>query len=74
MGGALQSTMENLKMSSIPRSLLLFFLFTLSCSPADSGHRVPLNTIKLPPGFHISLYAAHVPNARSLALSPQGTN
>lgn len=30
-------------------------------------------TITLPPGFRIGLYAANVPNARSLALSPDGT-
>ncbi|HXW00231.1 MAG TPA: sorbosone dehydrogenase family protein, partial [Anaerolineae bacterium] len=29
--------------------------------------------ITLPPGFEISLYASDVPNARSLALSPNGT-
>jgi glucose/arabinose dehydrogenase len=34
---------------------------------------VPLDTIKLPPGFQISLYADAVPNARSMALGKQGT-
>jgi len=34
---------------------------------------LPLHTIKLPPGFAISVYASNVPNARSMALSPQGT-
>jgi glucose/arabinose dehydrogenase len=32
-----------------------------------------LDTIKLPPGFKISLYAGNVPGARSMALGPDGT-
>lgn len=34
---------------------------------------VQLDKIKLPPGFHIALYASNVPGARSLVLSPKGT-
>ncbi len=34
---------------------------------------LPLDRIKLPPGFRISLYADNVPGARSIALSPDGT-
>lgn len=34
---------------------------------------LPLNLIKLPPGFNIELYAANVPNARSMSMSPTGT-
>jgi hypothetical protein len=37
------------------------------------GDELPLNNIKLPPGFEISIYAGNLPNARSLALSPKGT-
>ena len=37
-------------------------------SPAPS--RLPLSTLKLPPGFSISVYADNVPNARSMALRP----
>jgi glucose/arabinose dehydrogenase len=40
-------------------------------SPAPG--RLPLSTLKLPPGFSISLYADNVPNARSMALGPGGT-
>jgi glucose/arabinose dehydrogenase len=41
---------------------------------AESGGRsLPLETIHLPEGFSISLYAEDVPGARSLALSPGGT-
>ena len=34
---------------------------------------LPLDQIKLPPGFSISVYADDVPNARSLALGKNGT-
>lgn len=35
--------------------------------------KLPLNKIKLPPGFQIAVYAEGVTAARSLCLSPQGT-
>jgi glucose/arabinose dehydrogenase len=34
---------------------------------------LPLDKIKLPPGFEIEIYAENLTNARSLALSPNGT-
>src|SRR5436305_757969 len=34
---------------------------------------VPLDRIRLPTGFHIQIYAAHVKGARSLAVGPRGT-
>ena len=34
---------------------------------------LPLNLIKLPPGFAIDVYASGVPNAREMALGPKGT-
>jgi glucose/arabinose dehydrogenase/predicted nucleotidyltransferase len=37
------------------------------------GQTLPLERIKLPPGFRIEVYAGGVANARSLALSPNGT-
>ncbi len=33
----------------------------------------PLERLTLPPGFSIEVYAANVPNARQMALSPNGT-
>jgi glucose/arabinose dehydrogenase len=42
-------------------------------APTPAAGPLPLNQITLPPGFSISLYADRVPNARSLALGPQGT-
>ncbi|MFZ1806356.1 MAG: sorbosone dehydrogenase family protein [Cyclobacteriaceae bacterium] len=43
-------------------------------SPAitEASAQLPLNTIKLPAGFSISVYA-EVDNARSMAMSPSGT-
>ncbi len=41
-------------------------------APKYSG-KLPLDKIKLPPGFQISTYAEGVVNARSLCLSPKGT-
>jgi glucose/arabinose dehydrogenase len=35
--------------------------------------QLELDSIQLPPGFEISVYASSVPNARSLELSPNGT-
>ncbi|MGH7570517.1 MAG: PQQ-dependent sugar dehydrogenase [Gemmatimonadota bacterium] len=43
---------------------------SLFCSPAQS-QELPLETIRLPDGFRITLYA-RVPNARSMTLSPNG--
>jgi len=34
---------------------------------------VPLEKLKLPPGFQISVFADHVPNARAMALGARGT-
>jgi glucose/arabinose dehydrogenase len=38
-----------------------------------SASELPLDKIKLPPGFSISIYARNVPGARSMAWSPNGT-
>ena len=40
---------------------------------APSAAELPIHTLKLPPGFAVSLYARQVPNARSMTLSPNGT-
>jgi len=48
-----------------------FFLFF--AANAAFGRDLPLDKIKLPPGFKISLYADDVPGARSMALSSDGT-
>ncbi len=38
-----------------------------------SEDRLPLTALKLPPGFHIEVFKAKVPNARELAVSERGT-
>ena len=43
------------------------------CGQASGAAPLPLDTIKLPPGFRIDLYAHPVRGARSLALGPGGT-
>jgi len=52
----------------LPFLAVLLLAFTLG-SPPD----IDLSKIKLPPGFEISVYADEVPNARQMALSPNGT-
>ena len=46
--------------------------FILLTAPAVARD-LPLHLIKLPPGFKIELYAANVPNARSMTVSSNGT-
>ncbi len=43
------------------------------CTDPDVTPARRLESISLPPGFHISIYAENVPDARSLALGPKGT-
>ena len=49
----------------------LFFISSLSFANASSPQEV-LKQLHLPAGFSISIYADHVPNARSLALGDNG--
>ena len=50
----------------------LLVTFALCPSLACNAQDLPLNKIKLPPGFQITIYAKNVPNARSMTLSPNG--
>lgn len=62
-------------MRRLASSLLLAAVPILSvvCSPSASDpESLPLHTIKLLPGFKISVYAGNIPNARSMVLSPKG--
>lgn len=45
----------------------------VACTSSRSESSDSLSLIRLPDGFSISLYASHVPNARSLALGERGT-
>lgn len=42
-------------------------------APVFAARKLPLEKIRLPPGFRISLYAEEVPDAREMALAPDGT-
>jgi glucose/arabinose dehydrogenase len=44
-----------------------------SCGQVSRAASLPLDTIKLPPGFRIDLYAHPAPGARSMALGAGGT-
>jgi len=57
---------------SAPALLLFVLLIFTSRGLLLAGDPLPLEKIKLPPGFHISIYADHVPGARSMTLSPDG--
>lgn len=62
--------------SSIKRLLLtgpLAALAALAIGARAAQFGLPLDTLQLPPGFEISIYAADVPGARSLTLSENGT-
>jgi glucose/arabinose dehydrogenase len=52
-----------------------FFSLFLFLLPAvqGGGAELPVDRIKLPPGFRIEVYSDNVPGARSMTLSPGGT-
>ena len=54
-------------------ALVTLLIGVLSCSSVGHTMDLPLNTIKLPPGFEIRVYIDGLPNVRSMALSPKGT-
>lgn len=46
----------------------ILYLLLISVTQLCYGAELPLETLKLPPGFSISIYAAPVPGARSMTL------
>ncbi len=56
---------------SLPVFVCVLVAIGLAGSP-EAQAPLPLDQVKLPPGFSIDLYATGVRNARSLALSPGG--
>lgn len=48
---------------------LVLFALAMSANPS----RLPLQDIRMPPGFKIRIYSEKVPGARSMTLSPAGT-
>jgi len=68
---------------NVPRQNMRKILFTCALlssgaclhlgSTVSGNQDLPLNKIRLPDGFEISIYASDVPGARSMALGPNGT-
>jgi len=55
------------------RSIAVTALVLLSAFTPQTPEKLPLDQIKLPPGFAIELYATGVRNARQMALGDKGT-
>jgi glucose/arabinose dehydrogenase len=53
--------------------LLISSLIVLFAANPILADPLPIETIRLPPGFTIEVYADHVPNARGMALGKNGT-
>ena len=66
--GAAQSNMDKLKQMKVASSSLDIPLVPQTGKNADAI-RANLKRVKLPPGFHIDLYAV-VPDARHMAIAP----
>ena len=68
-------------MQQMFRILMLLSISMLQCSNINppkpkllrNNNKLPLESIKLPEGFKIDVFAENVKNARSLCLSPKGT-
>ena len=60
-------------MSQFFRPVLVILIIALFVVALRSGQALPLEKIKLPPGFRISIYATGVKNARQMALGSNGT-
>ena len=69
---ALRSAEQRRQRWRIGHVWLWIALFAL-CAWPMSSMALPLEQIKLPPGFHISIFANNVRDARSMTLSPNGT-
>jgi glucose/arabinose dehydrogenase len=59
----------------IKKIFLFFVVFNLAVtlSLGEKQKKLPLDSIKLPSGFKIELFATGVKNARSMSRSPKGT-
>ena len=64
---------QNKDAVELMNGLLLTFLTLITLPHACRAASLPLDHIKLPPGFSIAVYADNVPNARGMALGRQGT-
>lgn len=57
----------------LPLVLLALLVMLVPVDAQDVAPEPQLDTLALPPGFSIEVYSADVPNARQMALSPNGT-
>jgi glucose/arabinose dehydrogenase len=77
VGGVMTGYVKKLNQRCRPKWLTAVFwlgiLLAPLCAWPMSSMALSLEQIKLPPGFHISIYATNVHNARSMTLSPKGT-
>lgn len=53
-------------------ALIIFLLFAATGYSTARSSDIPLELVKLPPGFKINIYATDIPNARSMVMSPAG--
>lgn len=59
-------------MRNICTTIMIILVLTV-CAHTAIARELPVDWISLPEGFRITVYAEDVPNARSMALSPNGT-
>ncbi len=59
--------------ASISHKLACGLLLATLAAPACSSGTLPLEQLRVPPGFKIEIYSADVPNARELAIGSRGT-
>src|SRR5438876_12430997 len=60
-------------MSRYFRVVLVILIIGLFVAAIRSGQALPLESIKLPPGFSIGVYARGLRNAREMAVGSNGT-
>src|SRR3954469_25749759 len=65
------SAMKTPLSSRSARAAVAFFALLAFAAHADA-QGLPLDKVKLPPGFEIRIFTDNVPNARSMALGPSG--
>src|SRR5262249_45782884 len=65
--------MAGRRIRTIIASILVVSALLITGTRGPAQDRLPVDTLKLPSGFEIRVFAAHVPGARSMTLSPGGT-
>ena len=62
-----------MKFTGLPRTMSVGLSLGVFAMSAFAKDLPPIERLQLPPGFHISVYSADVPNARELAVGSSGT-